>query len=168
MTGHLFINSPLEQFEVINLISLNLPILGYWNLTLTNLGLYSILVFIIITGLHVLGNNETNLIPSRWSIGLESSFASVNSMVREQIGSANEVYLPFIYSLFFFILIANLTGNVPYSYTVTTSVIVTLSLSFTILIGVTILWLYIHKVRFFSFFIPSVTPLALFPLLLLI
>ena len=56
----------------------------------------------------------------------------------------------------------------PYSYTITTSIIVTLSLSFTILIGVTILGLYIHKVRFFSFFIPSGTPLALVPLLVLI
>ena len=76
--------------------------------------------------------------------------------------------LPFIYSLFFFILIANLTGNVPYSYTVTTSIIVTIGLSFTILTGVTILGLYIHKLHFFSFFVPSGTPLALVPLLVLI
>jgi len=66
-------------------------------------------------------------------------------MVREQIGNANEFILPFIYTLFFFILICNLTGNVPYSYTVTTSIIVTLGLSFTIFIGVTFLGLYIHK-----------------------
>ena len=164
----IFINSPLEQFEVTSLIGLNAPIFGYLNLTLTNLALYCILVLFLVISLHIVANNNTKLVPSKWSIALESSFASINSMVREQIGSVNEIYLPFIYSLFFFILIANLTGNVPYSYTVTTSVIVTLSLSFTILIGVTILGLYIHKVRFFSFFIPSGTPLALVPLLVLI
>src|ERR1700761_6869001 len=84
-------------------------------------------------------------------------------MVREQLGK--EIYLPFIYSLFFFILISNLIGNIPYSYTITTSVIVTIGLSFTILTGVTILGLYIHKLHFFSYFVPSGTPLALVPLL---
>ena len=108
------------------------------------------------------------MVTYKLSIALESSFASVSSMVRDQIGSLNEIYLPFIYSLFFFILIANLTGNVPYSYAITTSIIVTLSLSFTILIGVTILGLYIHNLKFFAFFIPNGCPLALVPLLVLI
>jgi F-type H+-transporting ATPase subunit a len=165
-SSNLFLNSPLEQFEVTSLIGLNAPIFGYLNLTLTNLSFYSLLVLFLIISIHVISNNETKLLPSKWSIGLESIFASVNSMVREQLGK--EIYLPFIYSLFFFILIANLTGNVPYSYTVTTSIIVTIGLSFTILIGVTILGLSIHKLHFFSYFIPSGTPLALVPLLVLI
>jgi len=164
--SNLYINSPLEQFEVTSLLSLDAPILGYIGLTLTNLALYSFLIFILIVGLHFMGNNDTKLLPSKWSILLESLFASINSMVREQIG--REIYLPFIYSLFFFILIANLLGNIPYSYTITTSVIVSIGLSFTILIGVTILGLSIHKIHFFSFFIPSGTPLALVPLLVLI
>src|SRR6185369_333450 len=168
LPNYLILNSPLEQFEVTSLIGLNAPIFGYLNLTLTNLALYSIIVLFLIVTLHYIANNNSKLVPSKWSIALESSFASVNSMVREQIGSLNEMYLPFIYSLFFFILIANLTGNVPYSYTITTSIIVTLSLSFTILIGVTILGLSIHKIKFFSYFIPSGTPLALVPLLVLI
>lgn len=53
-------------------------------------------------------------------------------MVKEQIGSANEIFLPFIYALFFFIIIANLNGNIPYSYALTTSAIVSLGMSFTI------------------------------------
>jgi len=164
--SNLYINSPLEQFEVTSLLSLDAPIFGYIGLTLTNLALYSLLILSLIVGLHFMGNNDTKLLPSKWSILLESLFASINSMVREQIG--REIYLPFIYSLFFFILIANLLGNIPYSYTITTSVIVSIGLSFTILIGVTILGLSIHKIHFFSFFIPSGTPLALVPLLVLI
>jgi len=164
--SNLFINSPLEQFEVSSLLGLNAPILGYFNFTLTNLALYSILIFLIIVGIHYMGNNDTKLLPSKWSISLESLFASVNSMVREQLGK--EIYLPFIYSLFFFILIANLIGVVPYSFTITTSIIVTIGLSFTILVGVTILGLSIHKLHFFSYFVPSGTPLALVPLLVLI
>ena len=162
-----FVNSPLEQFEVTNLIGINAPILGYLNITLTNLGLYSILVLLLIVGIHYAGNNEVKLVPSKWSIALESLFASIHSMVREQLGK--EIYLPFIYSIFFFILIANLTGNIPYSFTITTtSIIVSIGLSFTILIAVTILGLSIHRLHFFSYFVPSGTPLALVPLLVLI
>ena len=168
LTQILILNSPLEQFEVTSLIGLNAPIFGYLNLTLTNLALYSILVLFLIISLHYIANNNSRLVPSKWSIALESSFASVNSMVREQIGSLNEMYLPFIYSLFFFILIANLCGNVPYSFTITTSIMVSIGLSFTILIAVTILGLSIHRLKFFSYFVPSGTPLALVPLLVLI
>ena len=162
----IFINSPLEQFEVSSLLSFNAPILGYLNISLTNLALYSIIVLSLIISIHYMSNNENKIVPSKWSIALESLFASINSMVKEQLGK--ELYLPFIYSLFFFILIANLTGNVPYSFTITTSIMVSIGLSFTILIAVTILALSIHKLHFFSFFVPSGTPLALVPLLVLI
>ena len=165
-TNHLMVNSPLEQFEVTNFIGINAPILGYLNITLTNLGLYSLLVLFLIIGIHYAGNNEVKLVPSKWSIVLESLYASIHSMVREQLGK--EVYLPFIYSIFFFILIANLTGNIPYSFTITTSIIVSIGFSFTILIAVTILGLSIHKLHFFSYFVPSGCPLALVPLLVLI
>ena len=165
-TNQLMVNSPLEQFEVTNLIGINAPILGYLNITLTNLGLYSLLVLFLIIGIHYAGNNEVKLVPSKWSIVLESLYASIHSMVREQLGK--EVYLPFIYSIFFFILIANLTGNIPYSFTITTSIIVSIGFSFTILIAVTILGLSIHKLHFFSYFVPSGCPLALVPLLVLI
>ena len=162
------INSPLEQFEVTSLIGLNAPIFGYLNTSLTNLGLYSLLLLFLVVGLHYMGNNETKIIPNKWSISLESSFASLSSMVREQIGVTNEIFLPFIYSLFFFVLIGNLISNVPYSFAITSSAIVCLGLSVTIFIGVTLLALSIHKIKFFSFFIPSGTPLALVPLLVLI
>ena len=164
----LFIFSPLSQFEVTNLIGVNAPILGNLHLNLTNLSLYSIFVFLTILGLHLYANNDNKIIPNNWSISFESSFQSLNSMVREQIGANMEIYFPFIYSIFFYILIANLISNVPYSFSVTASGVVSLGLSLTIFIGVTILALSIHGIKFFSFFIPSGTPLALVPLLVLI
>jgi len=97
-----FILSPLSQFEVVSLIGLNAPVLSYINLSLTNLALYSCFILLVVIGLHFYGNNESNLIPSKWSISLQSSFQSLSSMVREQVGSQSEIYLPFIYSLFFF------------------------------------------------------------------
>jgi F-type H+-transporting ATPase subunit a len=163
-----FILSPLSQFEVVSLIGLNAPVLSYINLSLTNLALYSCFISLVVIGLHFYGNNESNLIPSKWSISLESSFQSLSTMVREQVGSQSEIYLPFIYSLFFFILIGNLISNVPYSFAVTASGVVSLGLSVTIFIGVTLLALSIHGIKFFAFFIPAGTPLALVPLLVLI
>ena len=162
------INSPLSQFEVTNLIGINAPIFGHFNIILTNLALYVFFIFIIVIGLHYFGNNDSKLIPNKWAISLETSYASISSMVREQIGYQSERYFPFIYSLFFFILIGNLISNVPYSFAVTASGIVSLGLSLTIFIGVTILAMKIHGIKFFSFFIPAGTPLILVPLLVLI
>lgn len=164
--------SPLEQFTVTKFLALDAPILGL-NFTLTNLGFYAIITIIVALGLHFLATNGTGngrLLPSRWSIAMESSYVSLLNMVKEQIGSSpkGEQYLPLIYGLFWFILVSNLIGNVPYSYALGTSVIVSLGLSFIVWFGVTILALTIHKVHFFSYFVPNGTPLVLVPLLVLI
>jgi len=57
--------SPLDQFEVVNLIGINAPILGYINLSLTNLGLYSLLILSVIVSLHYFSNNNNKIIPSK-------------------------------------------------------------------------------------------------------
>ncbi len=159
--------SPLEQFEVTSWAAFDVSLLGL-HFSLTNLGFYTLIVLFLSIGVHVIASNDRKLVPSRWSIGLESSYASLHGMVKEQIGSANEVYLPFIYALFFFIILANLSGNVPYSFTLTTSAVVSIGLSFTIFFGVTILGLYRHGVHFFSYFVPAGTPIGMVPLLVLI
>ena len=84
------------------------------------------------------------------------------------MGSTNEQYIPFIYSLFFFILIGNLFGNVPYSFAFTSSVIVAMGLSVMIFVGVTILAVAKHGLHFLSYFVPAGTPGALVPLLIII
>lgn len=163
---NIIVYSPLEQFEVTSLIGLNAPILGSFFLSLSNLGLYVGIVVFLIVGLHIMGNNEFKLIPSKWSISLESIYVSIHTIVKDNVG--HEIYFPFLYSLFMFILISNLNGNIPYGYTVTTSAIVSIGLSLMIFLGVTILGLSIHGLHFFSYFVPSGTPLALVPLLVLI
>lgn len=158
-----FVYSPLEQFEVNSLASLELPFFGH--LSLTNLGLYTLITVFLVISLHYFGFNNGKIVPSRWTLGIESSYASLHGLVKSQIGAANEKFLPLIYSMFFFLLIANLNGNVPYGYTVTSSLIVCMGLSVIVFIGVTIMGLAIHKVHFFSFFLPAGTPLVLVPML---
>jgi F-type H+-transporting ATPase subunit a len=79
-----------------------------------------------------------------------------------------QIYFPFIYALFIFILVNNLIGMIPYSFASTSHFILTFSLSFTIVLGATILGFQIHGLKFFSLFVPAGCPLALLPLLVLI
>ena len=160
--------SPLEQFEVIALITITMPVINSTYFAITNLGLYVIITIIIIINIHILGNNFNRIIPNRWSIAIESSYVTINNIVNNQINSANEIYTPLIYSLFWFILITNLNGNIPYGYTVTTSLITTLGISVIIFLSVTILSLSIHKIQFFAYFVPNGTPVALVSALVLI
>lgn len=163
-----FAYSPLDQFEVVSLISVQAPVLGDSILSLTNIGLYCLFTVFLVIGLHVASLNSHRLIPSRWSVSIEAAYASVHVIVREQMGSIHEVYTPFIYALFWFLLVANLNGNIPYGYTVTTSGIAAMSLSVLVFIAVTLLGFSLHGIKFFSFFVPEGTPLGLVPALTLI
>jgi len=93
----------------------------------------------------------------------------VHSITISQINDKKgQVYFPFIYSLFIFILVNNLVSMVPYSFASTSHFILTFSLSFTIVLGATILGFNKHGTEFFSLFVPAGCPLALLPLLVLI
>ena len=162
------LNSPLEQFEVTPLISVTAPVLGNFVLAVTNLGLYATISVVLVLGLHIQGNNDHRIVPNRWSIAIESSYSTVHGIVRDQIGSENEKYTPFVYALFWLILIANLNGNVPYGYTITTSVITALGISVIVFLAVTVLGLFSHQIHFFTYFVPRGTPLPLVPALVVI
>nr|YP_010845482.1 ATP synthase F0 subunit a [Aspergillus affinis]UPW99835.1 ATP synthase F0 subunit a [Aspergillus affinis] len=164
-----FIASPLDQFEVKDLFSLNANLLGNIHLSLTNIGLYlSIGIFLILT-YSLLATNNNKIIPNNWSISQESIYATVHSIVINQLNpTKGQLYFPFIYALFIFILVNNLIGMVPYSFASTSHFILTFSLSFTVVLGATFLGFQRHGLKFFSLFVPSGCPLALLPLLVLI
>jgi F-type H+-transporting ATPase subunit a len=163
------ITSPLDQFEVRNLLSLNAPILGNLNLSLTNIGLYLTIGGYLAFLISVISINNNKIVPNAWSISQESVYATVHSIVTSQINERNgQIYFPFIYVLFVFILVNNLIGMIPYSFASTSHFILTFSLSFTIVLGATILGLYKHGLKFFSLFVPAGCPLGLLPLLVLI
>ncbi|BBI41168.1 ATP synthase F0 subunit 6 (mitochondrion) [Monascus purpureus] len=164
-----FVLSPLDQFEVRDLISLNANLLGNIHLSLTNIGLYLLIGAFIILTYSLLASNENKIIPNNWSISQESIYATVYSIVVSQINpNKGQVYFPFMYSLFIFILVNNLIGMVPYSFASTSHFILTFSISFTVVLGATILGFQKHGLKFFSLFVPSGCPLALLPLLVVI
>lgn len=164
-----FIISPLDQFEIRNLLSIEAPLLGNLSLSITNIALYIIIAGYLVLTINLMSNNDNKLISNTWSIGQESIYATVHSIVTNQINSkAGQAYFPLMYVLFLFILVNNLIGLVPYSFAPTSHFILTFSLSFTIVLGATILGLNKHGLKFFSLFVPSGCPLALLPLLVLI
>ena len=161
--------SPLDQFEIRDLLSLNAPILGNLSLSLTNIGLYLTLSGYLVFVLNLIATNNDKIVSNSWSISQESIYATVHSIVVSQINEKRgQRYFPFIYVLFIFILINNLIGMVPYSFASTSHFILTFSLSFTVVLGATILGLYRHGLEFFSLFVPAGCPLGLLPLLVLI
>lgn len=164
-----YIISPLDQFEIRNLLSLDAPVLGDLSISLTNIGFYLLTGGYLIFVVSLLSNNNNKVVPNSWSIAQESIYATVHSIVIGQINEKRgQIYFPFIYVLFVFILFNNLIGLVPYGFASTSHFILTFSLSFTVVLGATILGLNRHGLKFFSLFVPAGCPLALLPLLVLI
>ena len=161
--------SPLDQFEIRNLISLDAPVLGNLSISLTNIGLYLTIAGLLVFVISLLSNNNNRVVSNAWSVYQESIYATVHSIVVGQINDKKgQVYFPFMYVLFLFILVNNLIGMVPYSFPSTSHFVLTFSLSFTIVLGATILGFSKHGLEFFSLFVPAGCPLGLLPLLVLI
>ena len=162
------ITSPLDQFEIRDI--LNIEVLsGNIHLSLTNIGLYLLIGYIITLLLTVLTINYNKLVSNNWSIAQESLYVTVHNIVTNQINAKNgQIYFPFIYALFVFILINNLIGMVPYSFASTGHFALTFALSFTIVLGATILGFQKHGLKFFNILVPAGCPLALLPLLVTI
>lgn len=162
------IANPLEQFEIVEFLTIWAPILSNWSFSLTNMAFYLLIVGLLVLLFASFGGLSTTLQGTRWWIIQESMISSVQSIVRDQIGSTSLIYFPFILSLFLLILFINLVGMVPYSFTPTSHFALTLGLSVGILIGVTILGFQNHKVKYLSILLPAGTPLPLVPLLVIL
>jgi len=161
------IQSPLDQFEIRDLFSLD--ILNNIHLSLTNIGLYLVISSIIIFTLSILSTNYNRLVSNSWSLSGEMLYSTVLNITSSQISNTKgQAYFPFIYILFMFILVNNFIGLVPYSFATTSHLAMTLAFSFSIVLGATILGLVRHGLKFFSLFVPAGTPLILVPLLVLI
>jgi F-type H+-transporting ATPase subunit a len=161
--------SPLDQFTIRDLLSIKVDLLGNIQISLTNIGLYLIITTSIILVLYLLATNYNIVVPNNWSISMESIYSTVFSIVINQINAKKgQMFFPFIFVLFIYILINNLVGMVPYSFAPTSHFVLTFSISFTVVIGATILGFQVHSLKFFSLLVPSGCPLGLLPLLVLI
>ena len=158
--------TPLEQFQIISLFSIKVFCLDF---SITNMLFINILVICLFMFLvycfssidNEFGNASFFFIPNTWQILLESVYEVVAQLVFDNLNEEGEKYFPFIAVIFTFILFNNLIGLIPYSFTVTSHLIVTFILSFSIFIGVISISIQRHKVEMFSIFLPANTTFAL-------
>jgi F-type H+-transporting ATPase subunit a len=163
------INSPLDQFKIVNLISLELPIFFNVCIAVTNIALYLIIGAFTSIILQLIATNYNKVISNRWSISQESLYSTIHSITTNQIKNfKGQIFFPFIFTLFVFILVNNLIGMIPYSFASTSHFVLTFSLSFSVVLGATILGFQKHGLVFFSLLVPAGCPLGLLPLLVLI
>lgn len=155
--------SPLDQFEIKPLFTIN----NILTLSISNYAIYLALVVSIIYGYNVL-LNKSFLGWNRWGVAILAIYDTILNMVKSQIGARGGYYFPLIFTLFNFILIANLLSMIPYSFAISAQLIAIISLSLTLWLGVTLIGLSTHGLGFFALFVPTGTPLPLVPVLVLI
>jgi len=158
--------NPMHQFEVYKIgpeISF-----GGINLSFTNASLFMVISSILILIFLFLGTKKKSLIPSKIQFVTEASYTFVAKMINDTAGSSAKSFFPFIFTLFMFVLFANMVGMLPYSFTVTSHIIVTFVLAAIVFIGVTILGFIKHGFKYLQLFVPKGVPLILLPLIVII
>ena len=155
-------HSPLAQFEIKRLVPMEI---GGIDISFTNSALFMVIAVLGITLLMTVSMRGRAMVPGRLQSIAELSYEFIANMLKENVGSAGRQYFPFIFSLFMFILFANLLGMIPFTFTVTSHIIVTFALALVVFIGVTVIGFARHGLHFLSFFVPPGVPKPLLVLL---
>lgn len=154
-----FLISPLEQFQVIPIISLSFGIFDFSITNSTVILAFGLFGFLFLINCFI---GETPLLVSNcWFSCIEGLYNLVNNLLKDTVGKKGQAYFPFIFSLFSFILIANVAGLIPYSFTVTSHLIVTFSIAIMLFIGINFICIKEHGTLFFSLFLPAGSSLFL-------
>ena len=156
---------PMHQFEIKRIVPFEL--FGF-DASFTNSALFMVIAATLITLFTLFAMRRRALVPGRLQLMAEMSYEFVANMVRDNVGTEGMKYFPFVFTLFMFVLALNVLGLVPYSFTVTSHIIVTFALAAFIFIGVTLIGFWKHGIKFLKFFVPSGVPFVLLPLLVVI
>jgi len=155
-------SSPLHQFTIEPLIPIHI---GGIDATFTNSSLLMVLVVIAATALMTLSVGAGRLVPTRMQSVAELAYEFIANMVQENVGDEGRAYFPFLFTLFMFVLLGNLLGMVPWSFTFTSHIIVTFALAALVFVGVTLIGIFRHGLHFLKLFVPHGVPLLLLFLL---
>ena len=142
--------------------------IGGVDLSFTNASLFMVISAAIILIFLFVGTKEKKIIPGKVQLIAEMFYTFVAKMISDTAGSKAKPYFPFIFSLFMFVLFCNMVGMLPYSFTVTSHIIVTLIMALFIFIAVTIIGFAKHGFKYLSIFVPSGVPAVLLPLITVI
>jgi F-type H+-transporting ATPase subunit a len=157
---------PIHQFRIIDLF----PVakIGHTEIVFTNSAAFMLAAVIVITAFLIIGTARRGLVPSRLQSAAELSYEFVASTVRSTAGSEGMKFFPFVFTLFMFILTVNMIGLIPFTFTVTSHIIVTAALAIAVFLTVLIYGLWRHGLHFFNLFVPKGVPIYILPLIVFI
>ena len=157
---------PIHQFRIIDLF----PVakIGHTEIVFTNSAAFMLAAVVGITAFLLIGTSKRGLVPTRLQSAAELAYEFVATTVRSTAGSEGMRFFPFVFTLFMFILTVNMIGLIPYTFTVTSHIIVTAALAITVFLTVLIYGLIRHGFHFFNLFVPKGVPIYILPLIIAI
>jgi F-type H+-transporting ATPase subunit a len=158
-------NDPIHQFQISKIVPIEI---GGVDLSFTNASLFMVATVAVATGFLYFASASKSLIPGRAQSVAEMSYEFIANMLREGAGSHGMKFFPLVFSLFMFVLTANLLGLFPYFYTITSQIIVTFALAVLVIGTVVGYGFYKHGLHFLKVFVPSGIPGILLPLVVMI
>jgi len=156
---------PIHQFHIIKLVPINI---GGYDLSFTNSALFMVATVVVAAAFLLLTTSSRSLVPGRLQSVSEMAYEFVGNMLRDAAGTQGMKFFPFVFSLFMFVLVANLLGLFPYFFTVTSHIIITAAMALAVILLVIGYGFYRHKLHFFKLFVPSGVPAVLLPFITLI
>ncbi|MDB5486783.1 MAG: synthase subunit a [Reyranella sp.] len=157
--------SPVEQFAIQNLTA-PLFSIGGNQIAVTNSAAFMMAAVVVSSVLLLAGASKGAMIPGRIQAMSELFYEFIANMIRDNVGSGGKKFFPFIFSLFIFTLFGNILGLIPYGFTFTSHIAVTFFMAMVVFLGVTLIGLFKHGLRFFSLFFPHGAPLFTAPILI--
>jgi F-type H+-transporting ATPase subunit a len=157
---------PIHQFQIVNLFTV--AKLGNTEIAFTNSAAFMFATVALVSGFLIATTGERALVPGRLQSLSEMTYEFVAGMLRDGAGEAGMKFFPLVFSLFIFVLTANLFGMIPFAFTVTSHIIVTFALAMLVFLTVTIYGFVRHGTHFLRVFVPSGVPIYVLPLVVLI
>lgn len=154
---------PLHQFVVKPIVDINIA--GV-DVSFTNSALFMVLSAVVSVFVLLLAFRGKHFVPTRFQAFGELLFEFIDGMIKDNVGPEGRKYFPFVFSVFIFILMGNMLGMIPYTFTFTGQIVVTFSLALLVFLTVTMIAIMRHGFHFFSFFFPQGAPVALAPILI--
>jgi F-type H+-transporting ATPase subunit a len=157
---------PIEQFQLSNFFKIGQ--IGDHTIYFTSSSAYMVLAVVLTLVLMIGGVTGAKLVPGRFQSMTEITYEFVATMVRSTAGSEGMKFFPLVFSIFMFICVSNLVGVIPYSFTISSHLIVTATLALMVFFTVLTYGFYKNGLKFFKIFVPSGIPIAILPLVVFI
>jgi F-type H+-transporting ATPase subunit a len=156
---------PIHQFALKPVVSI---LVGGHDVSLTNSGLFMLLAVALTCLLVAIGARGDSGVPGRLQAMAEMAYEFIAGMVRSAAGESGMRFFPLVFAIFFFVLVTNLLGFFPYTFSVTSQIIITAALALMVFLTVIVVGVKEHGLHFFKLFVPAGVPIYILPLVVAI